>query len=78
MKLFQTDADIGFRHKVYGDGIEMITDSGTGAGRCLFFFRDADAMVVLTVYKKESQSVPSRLLKLAQERKKRYEQDRES
>ena len=77
MKLYQLGSEIGFRHKTYKNGIEMITDSGHGQGRCLFFVQAGACMIVLAIYKKESQSVPSRILKLVNERRRRYEEQSE-
>ena len=75
MKALEDGEEKGWKTKDYGDGIQMITDSGSGQGRCLFFESEPGTAVILLVYKKESQKVPLRILKTAATRKKQYEEE---
>lgn len=74
MAAFQDETGTGYRIKDYGDGLKMITDSGRGQGRGLFFIETEDSFVLLSVYKKEGQKAPTSLLDTAKQRKKKYEQ----
>lgn len=74
LEAFEDGEEAGWSVKLYGDGLKMITDSGRGQGRCLFFFEvDGDAVIV-KIYKKETQDVPKAVLATALRRKKEYEQ----
>ena len=74
MENYQDGRDVNYTVKNYGGDLLMI--KGRGAGRCLFFVRevvdDIERLIVLLVYKKESQDVPERVLKTARERLRRY------
>lgn len=71
---YEEGVETGYILKSYSDGIKMITDSGRGQGRCLYFVETEDAAVILKVYKKETQKVPDAVLKTARRRKKDHEQ----
>jgi hypothetical protein len=49
---------------------------GRGQGRCLFFGKESidgvERLIVLLIYKKESQDVPERILRTARDRMARY------
>ena len=78
MENYQQDTGVAYKIKSYGDGLKMITDSGHGQGRCLFFRSELitnphsgeqrERLVALLVYKKESQNVPEAILRSARHR----------
>ncbi len=72
MKAYQMGLGVGYQIKSYNSGIEMITDSGNSQGRCIYFTRAADELIVLVVYKKESDKAPRAILKLAKQRRDRF------
>lgn len=72
MKAYQLDLGVGYKLKNYGNKIEMLTDSGDGQGRCIFFTRTTDRLIVLLVYKKESKRTPRSILETAHARLQRY------
>jgi len=72
MSLYQQNSGIGYQVKNYGKGLEMITDSGSAQGRCLFFTRTPERFIALLVYKKESQKLPKRIESTARERLNEY------
>lgn len=74
MASYQKDLDSGYRISNYGDGLKMITDSGHGQGRGLFFAETEEGLILLLVYKKETQRAPKSVIETARGRKKRYEQ----
>jgi hypothetical protein len=71
------DGDIGYRVADYGGGLMMLTDSGRGQARCLFFkvvkIEDEERLVALLFYKKETWKAPPRLVDTARKRMDRYE-----
>jgi phage-related protein len=76
MKSYQDELGIGYRVENYGSGLEMLTDSGRGQGRCLFVCRDsagsnAERLIVLLIYKKESQKAPAHVVATARKRMER-------
>jgi phage-related protein len=76
MQHFQNGTRIGYTHKRYGKELEMITDSGVGQGRCLFFVRDQNNLIILLVYKKESQKLPKQIEQAARIRLAKYRNER--
>lgn len=68
MQKYVEGNEIGWTIKDYGDGLKMITDSGRGQGRCLFFEDVEGDLVIVKVYKKESQLVPQAVLNSARAR----------
>ncbi|HSI74028.1 MAG TPA: hypothetical protein VK934_12700 [Fimbriimonas sp.] len=78
MKQYQDDTGVGYRIKNYGDGLMMISDSGRGQGRCLFFRAETninpktgeveERLTALLVYKKETQKVPQSVIQTARKR----------
>ena len=78
MELYQADKNVGYTVKNYGEDLTMI--KGHGQGRCLWFAKDTEKingrvierLVVLLVYKKESQEAPKRVLRTARERLEKY------
>lgn len=54
----------------------MITDGGAGQGRCLFFTRDQESLIVLLVYKKESKKLPKQIEQTASARLAKYKNAR--
>ncbi len=73
LKAFQDGLEIGWAVKDYGGGLKMITDSGRGQGRCLFFFVESEIGIIVKIYKKESQEVPQSVLEAARRRWSHYE-----
>lgn len=69
MKLYQQDAEIGYTIDNYGD-VMMI--KGKKQGRGLFFAHFGDRLVLLKVYKKETQKVPRAVIESAISRKRTY------
>jgi hypothetical protein len=73
MLVFRKQLGVGYKVKHYGGGLAMITDSGRGQGRCLFFASilqvDEELLVALLVYKKESRKAPASVIKTALARK---------
>lgn len=76
MKSFENGELTGFILKDYSDGIKMLTDSGRGQGRCIFFTEDKEVAVILKVYKKETQKLPKAVIDTAIRRKKDYEENK--
>lgn len=78
MECYQSSRDVNYTVKNYGNDLLMI--KGRGQGRCLFFGQeivdDMERLIVLLIYKKESQEVPTRVLKTARERMTRYKEHR--
>lgn len=76
MKGYQLDSGVGYRVENYGNDLWMITDSGSGQGRGLFFAiertEEMEVLVVLRVYKKESRKAPPQEITLAQTRSEAY------
>ena len=76
MEAYRQFRESGFTHKHYPKGVEMVTDAGNWQGRCLFFslglFGEVEILVVVLVYKKETQELPTQILRLAQDRKRDY------
>lgn len=78
MELYQANKNVGYTVKNYGDDLMMI--KGSGQGRCLWFARETEivngteveSLIVLLVYKKESQEAPKRVLDTARERLGKY------
>jgi hypothetical protein len=73
------DDEGGYRLSKYGDGLWLLTDSGHGQGRCLFFkvvrLKDVELLVTLLFYKKETQKVPERAVDTARRRMRMYEDE---
>ncbi|MFM9873735.1 MAG: type II toxin-antitoxin system RelE/ParE family toxin [Fimbriimonadaceae bacterium] len=72
MKAYQLDLGVGYKLKNYGNQIEMLTDSGDGQGRCIFFTRSPERLIVLLIYKKESQKIPASILEITRARLRRF------
>ncbi|MBI1756640.1 MAG: hypothetical protein HYR64_05985 [Fimbriimonas ginsengisoli] len=73
MAAYRNDLGAGYRIENYGSGLWMITDSGRGQGRCVFFKRleiadGVEILVALLFYKKESRKAPARILNTARRR----------
>ncbi len=72
--MFHYGAESGAHCRVenYGKGLMMVTNSGRGQGRCLFFtvrIEDGvESLTALLVYKKESQKAPQAILDTARRR----------
>lgn len=72
VRAYANDLSVGFEVKNYKDqGLLMITDSGRGQGRGLFVTVTDEAILVLKVYKKESQKADQSALNAALSRKKK-------
>ena len=71
------DDEGSYRLSNYGSGLWMLTDSGHGQGRCLFFkiirVENEERLVALLFYKKETAKAPDHVVETARNRKKRYE-----
>jgi len=78
MQNYQDRRDVNYTVKSYGNDLLMI--KGRGQGRCLFFGREVvdevERLIVLLLYKKESDEVPERVLRTARERMARYKEQR--
>lgn len=76
MENYQSGRDVIYTAKSYGGNLMMI--KGSGQGRCLFFgsevVDDIERLIVLLIYKKESQDLPERILRTARERMTRYKE----
>jgi len=72
----QNGRELNYTLRNYGDDLLMI--KGHGQGRCLFFGKevagDEEKLIVLLIYKKESQEVPERVLRTARDRMRRYKE----
>lgn len=76
MENYQRMRDANYTVKNYGDDLLVI--KGREQGRCLFFSPEVvdgeERLIVLLIYKKESQEVPERVLKTARARMVRYKE----
>lgn len=78
MQNYARETGIAYRVETYADqGLMMVTDAGSGQGRCLFFavreIKGHEDLIALTVYKKEGQKASRLALARAQRRMKEIE-----
>jgi|GEM_PF-1710799 len=79
MEYFQNASEAKYTVKNYDDGLMMI--KGNRQGRCLWFFKGEtvdgiEILIVVLVYKKETQRVPSKVLETARSRMAMYREKR--
>lgn len=80
MSLYQRDAGIGYEIKNYGEGLMMLKATNRSQGRNLFFVSETtvdaetgeqtERLIVVLIYKKESQEAPARIIETARRRMK--------
>ena len=85
MANYQADLGFGYVIKHYGQGLMMLKASNRSQGRNLFFFskrmddptsgETLDQLVVVLIYKKESQEAPSRLIETARQRMRAFQHE---
>lgn len=69
MKNYQHNTGVGYSIDNYG---EVLMIKGSKQGRGLFFALVEDRLILLLVYKKETQKVPKRMIDVAVARKREF------
>ena len=68
MAAYQMELGTGCVIKDYKDGLWMLKDASRVQGRCLFFRQEPHRLVVVLIYKKESDEAPLRVIDAARKR----------